>query len=343
MRRGESMSLNFTEIMMPVKRHSVMKEEDYYVWGATQVRHTDEKYYLIYSRWPKSAGFEGWVSCCELGWAVSDSPLGPWEKGGIALAGSENTTERDESKKHLWDAHCIHNPTMIPYEGKYYLYYMANYGNGEYWNHRNNQRIGVAVADHPAGPWKRSEAPVIDVTPGSHDHLMTSNPTVAVRPDGGILMVYKAVGDNNGLRPQGGPVVCGVAQAAHPLGPFKKHPIPVMINPEHDWSVEDPYIWYQEDRYYALVKDFQGYFAHHKHSVALFESLDGIDWNPAEHANAFDRRITWEEGEEEELYRMERPQILLDERGRSQVLLCAVTRNEDDLDTWNVQIPLKKE
>lgn len=328
------MSLNFTELMLPAKGHSIMKEEDHCVWGGTQVRHSDGKYYLIYSRWPKSAGFGGWVICCELGWAVSDSPLGPWTRGGTALAGTGVAGD--------WDRDCVHNPTMIPYEGRYYLYYMANHGNGEYWNHRNNQRIGVAVADHPAGPWKRSEAPVIDVTPGSHDHLMTSNPTAAIRPDGGILMVYKAVGDNNGLRPQGGPVVCGVATAAHPLGPFKKYPDPIMINPEHDWSVEDPYIWYQEDRYYALVKDFQGYFAGQKGSVALFDSFDGIDWQPSEHANGFDRRVVWEEGKTEDFFRMERPQILLDDKGRPEVLLCAVTQDEDGLDTYNLQIPLKR-
>jgi hypothetical protein len=325
------MSLNFTELLLPAKRHSILKEEDHCVWGGTSVLHTDGKYYLLYSRWPKSAGHGGWVTCCEIGWAVSDTALGPWEIGGIALSGTGEDT---------WDRDCIHNPTMIPFEGKYYLYYMANRGNGEYWNHRNNQRIGVAVSEHPAGPWKRSEAPVINVTPDSHDHLMTSNPTAAIRPDGGILMVYKAVGD--GVLPKGGPVVCGVAFAAHPLGPFRKEPEPIMVNPENDWSVEDPFIWFAEDRYYALVKDFQGYFAECAHSVALFESFDGKKWIPAENPNGFNRRIIWEGGEIEKISRLERPQILLDKKGRPEVLLCAATQDFEGLDTYNIQIPLKR-
>lgn len=326
------MSLRFSDLMGPVERRSVLKDEAYCIWGGTQVRHFDGRYYIIYSRWPKTAGHNGWVSCSGLAWAVSDSPLGPWDPGGIALSGTDTDT---------WDRDCVHNPAMIAWNGRYYLYYMGNRGNGEYWNHRNNQRIGVAVSDHPAGPWLRSEAPVIDVTPGSHDHLLTSNPAVALRPDGGVLMVYKAVGDYSGRRPEGGPVVCGVATAAHPLGPFKKHPEPVMVNPGHDWSVEDPFIWYQDDRYYALVKDFQGFFAGNPNSIALFESRDGFDWRPSGKSDGFDRHIVWATGETEEFLRMERPQILLDRNGMPEVLLCAVARDTDGLDTFNIQIPLR--
>ena len=47
-----------------------------------------------------------------------------------------------------------HNPTVIRARGKYYLYYMGNTGDGSFWSHRNNQRIGVAVADKPEGPWR---------------------------------------------------------------------------------------------------------------------------------------------------------------------------------------------
>jgi predicted GH43/DUF377 family glycosyl hydrolase len=323
------MGMNFKTLMKPVPRTAVFQMEGYIVWCGTVTLAEDGLYYLLFSRWPKSSGHNAWVSESEVCCAVSDNPLGPFAFKNIALRGSGGDN---------WDADVIHNPTVIKVKDKYYMYYMGNKGNGEFWNHRNNQRVGVAVADHPAGPWKRFDKPVIDVTPDSFDHLMTSNPTATVMPDGKILMVYKAVGD--GPLPKGGRVICGVAIADKPLGPFVKQAKPIMINPENSWSVEDPYIWYQEDRYYALVKDFQGYFTkQNKNTVALFESLDGINWNPAQTPFAFGLEIEWEDGVIEKLERLERPQLYI-EGGRPKVLYCAATKDINGLDAFNVHIPL---
>jgi len=207
-----------------------------------------------------------------------------------------------------------------------------------WWEYRNNQRVGVAVAEHPSGPWKRFEKPVVDVTRGSFDHLMTSNPTAAKGPDGRIYMVYKAVGD--GVMPKGGAVICGIAIAEDPLGPFVKQPEPIMVNPEEGWSVEDPYIWYQEFRFYALVKDFQGYFTKRgKSTVALFESPEGIHWEPAENPFAFDRSIQWEDGEVQKFVCLERPQLWLKD-GIPAVLFCAAAVDESKTISFNVHIPL---
>lgn len=176
-----------------------------------------------------------------IGCARSACSTGPFEPVGDALppAGSG------------WDRDCTSNPTIIRHEGMYYLYYMGNYGNGEYWNHRNHQRIGAACAPSPLGPWKRFSQPIMDVTPGAHDSLMTSNPTVSRMPDGRFLMIYKAVSDQ-GEMPKDGAVVCGAAFADHPLGPFVRHAHPLFVNPENDWSVEDPFIWQQDGLMHAL-------------------------------------------------------------------------------------------
>lgn len=323
------MGINFNGLIKPVPRTAVFKLKDYIVWCGTMTQHDDGLYYLLFSRWPKTLGHNAWVTHSEVGYAVSKNPLGPYEFKGIALKGSGGEN---------WDADVIHNPTVIKVRGKYYMYYMGNKGNGEYWNHRNNQRVGVAVAEHPAGPWKRFDRPVIDVTEGSFDHLLTSNPTAAATPDGKILMVYKAVGD--GILPKGGRVICGVAISDDPLGPFVKQTKPIMVNPENEWSVEDPYIWHQEDRYYSLVKDFQGYFTKRgKGTVALFESLDGIDWFPSENPFAFGLEIKWENGEVEKVKRLERPQLWI-ENGKPKVLFCAATNDSTGIDSFNVHIPL---
>jgi predicted GH43/DUF377 family glycosyl hydrolase len=305
------------------------------------VKGDDELYYLYFSRWPQEEGFEAWITHSEVGYAVSDSLLGPFEYKGIALKGRGGDN---------WDATTIHNPTVIKIDGKYYMYYMGTKGYSHFdgppkmsdlnwWEYRNNQRVGVAVADNPQGPWERFDKPVIDVTHGSHDHLMTSNPTVTQGHDGRIYMVYKAVGD--GAMPKGGRVICGVAIADSPLGPFVKGEKPIMINPENNWSVEDPFIWYQDDRFYAIVKDFQGYFTKTgETSIALFESTDGIDWVPSEHPFAYSREIHWEDGEIQKLDLLDRPQILF-ENGKPAVLCCAVLPNKERDFTFNVQIPLK--
>lgn len=321
----------FSALMQPVDRSTaVFRDEGYLVWCGSAVKGADGRYYLFYSRWPKECGHDAWVSRSEVAYAVSDNPYGGFIPQGVALKGSGNSS---------WDADVIHNPTVIEADGRYYMYYMGNYGNGEYWNHRNHQRVGVAYADDPRGPWERLPRPVLDVSEGSFDHLMTSNPTVTRGDDGRFYMVYKAVAD--GPLPKGGAVVCGTAVAESPLGPFVKHPAPIMTNPEHAWSVEDPFIWVQDHQFYALAKDFQGYFTKRgKATVALFESEDGADWHVAREPFAFDRTIRWTDGSVTALESLERPQILLED-GKPVVLYCAAAARKDRMDSFNVAIPLK--
>jgi len=339
------MSMNFNELMMKVPKHSIFKMEGYLVWCGTITKDDDGVYYLFFSRWPKEQGHYAWVTHSEVAYAVSDNPLGPFEYKGVVLSGSGGDN---------WDATTIHNPTVIKVDGKYYMYYMGTKGKGTFegkpsmndlnwWEYRNNQRVGVAVAEHPAGPWTRFDKPCIDVTPGSFDQLATNNPTAAQGSDGKIYLVYKAIGD--GPKPRGGNVICGVAIADNPLGPFVKQPEPIMVNPEEGWSVEDPFIWYQGDRFYALVKDFQGYFTKRgKHTVALFEAKDGINWVSSEYSFAFDKEFMWEDGTIQKLDALERPQLFIED-GIPKVLCCAAAIEEDKFreNSFNVQIPLSKE
>ncbi len=326
----------FSSLMLPVNRAAAFRgQDDEYVWCGSAVQGEDRKYYLYYSHWPRSAGFNGWVICSSIGCARADSPAGPFTPLSEALppAGCG------------WDAHCTHNPTILKHEGKYYLYYMGNCGDGSYWNHRNHQRVGVAVAERPErpeGPFIRFARPVMDVTCGAHDSLMTSNPTVTQMPDGRFIMVYKAVSDQGEL-PKGGAVVCGVAFADHPLGPFERAPHPIFVNPENDWSVEDPFVWAQDGVLWALAKDFQGYFtgAGAGCSTALFRSEDGLTWLPDAPALAYLNEITWADGEKQPVHRLERPQLLMDETGNPRMLYCACAEAPDCSITCNIAIPLR--
>ncbi|GAA4236426.1 hypothetical protein GCM10022291_20730 [Postechiella marina] len=313
------------------------------IWGASIVKGQDNLYHMYYSRWKKDLGW-AWVTHSEIAHAVSKSPFGPFEHKDVALA------IRDAS---LWDGLCTHNPTVHKFENKYYLYYMGNTGDGVVTgtpgkiklnvSHRNNQRIGVAVADNPNGPWKRFNTPLIDVSHNNQalDALMTSNPSITKRPDGGYLMVYKAVGKKKKGK-FGGPVVHCVATSDSPTGPFKKHDKPVFTAKGYDFPAEDPFIWYEKGKYRAILKDMHGAFTDAGQSLVLFESEDGFDWNLSKNALVSKLEIHWEDGTIQKVDHLERPQLYI-ENGKPIALLCASDIKDKNgvLQSFNVQIPLK--
>lgn len=315
--------------LLPARRRSLFTMQGWHVWCGTAVKGPDGRFYLLFSRWPQSAGHDGWVTHSEIAVAVSDSPEGPYRYQSVVLAGAGGDA---------WDAQVTHNPTVLNYQGKYYLYYMGNHGTGEYWNNRNNQRVGLAVADHPMGPWRRLPKPVLDVTPGSWDCLMVSNPSVCVGPGGGLCMIYKGVGA--GQMPKGGAVVCGAAFAERPEGPWRKHPSPVIRNPDHPWAVEDPFIWSQGGRYYCIVKDFQGYFSGGEQNVlVLMESEDAINWLPTEEPLFMRRQIAWESGVCEQVEALERPQLMFGADGSATLLLAGAFDPKRER-SFNLQLSL---
>lgn len=310
-----------------VPERAKFTDPGYFVWCGSMVKGDNGRHYLFYSRWPLAKGFDGWVTDSEVAVAVADDPVGPYKPLIVVLPARARGN---------WDSDVTHNPTVHKFGTRYYLYYMGNYGNGEFWDHRNHQRIGVAVANTPEGPWERADHPLVDVTPGGFDHLMTSNPAICQRLDGTFLMVYKGVGD--GKMPFGGTVSHGVAVAEKPTGPFTKHPIPVFQKEGVKFPAEDPFIWTQEGRFFALVKDMKGSFTNAGTSLALFESADGMAWQPAQNALVSRLEINWEQKGLQRVQRLERPQLYL-EGGKPAVLFCAV--KESDSTTFNVAIPLR--
>ena len=321
--------MNFNAKMLPTSREYMFSEEDYFVWGAAMLKHKDS-YYIIYSRWPREKGFEAWVTHSELCLAKSDSMLGEFKHVKVLLG---NTLTGDKREVY-------HNPTVIDYMGKFYLYYMTNQGTGDWWGHRNNQRIGVAYTDNPEGEWIKPDSPVIDISEEGIDSLMTSNPTALVTEDDKIIMVYKAV-SKYGELPKGGKVLCGVAHSDSPLGPFVKDGNPIMENPENPWSVEDPYIWAENGKYYALVKDFHGYFTKTEgRAVALFTSDNGHDWEcDKNHPLAFTPQLNFGD-QVENVHYLERPQLFFED-GKCKLILLACMEKENDDITFNIRIPLK--
>ena len=219
--------LNLQEMFQAIPNTAKFINDTSYIWCGTLVKsHIDKKYHLFYSRWPRKLGMSAWVTSSEVAHAVSNSPFGPFQFKDVVLP---------HRGPNFWDGMYSHNPTVHFFNGKYSLYYAGNFGDGKItspqlnWTHRNNQRIGVAIADDPNGPWKRFDKPLIDISKDTtaHDAQMVANPSVTQMPDGRFLMVYKAVARKK-PQPFGGPVVHLTAIADKPEGPFIKQNKPIF-------------------------------------------------------------------------------------------------------------------
>ena len=328
--------LDLAAMMQPLPKTAVMREEGYFVWGGSMVKGEDGLYHLFYARWPKKTYFAGWVTHSEIAHATAPSPAGPWTRKDDALP---------KRGAEFWDGMSVFNPCIRKFDGTYYLYYTGNTGDGKAmrglnWNQRNNQRIGVAVAKSPFGPWRRFDKPIINTSAktSAPDSLVTTNPAITQRPDGTYELVYKAVGQKKKL-PAGGPVVHLSATSKSPTGPFKKDLKPIFTDGKATFPAEDPCLFTFDGKTYAAIKDQNGYFVRQKgRSLVLFEKDENGEWKPAPHAFITGTSIRHESGETQNLKYLERPQVYMED-GKPVALLCAAGTT-DMKDTFNVQIPL---
>jgi hypothetical protein len=100
-----------------------------------------------------------------VGLAIADSPDGPWTKlDEPILCPADNGQwlgdEDDRFKvvtKGDFDSHKVHDPCLLYYREKFYLYYKGEQM-GEGFNFGGREiRWGVAIADRPEGPYIKSE------------------------------------------------------------------------------------------------------------------------------------------------------------------------------------------
>ncbi len=338
-------NLDLGAMVQPAPDGSGFRQSGYFVWGGSPIRTADGRCHLYYSRWPVEKGFApGWAIYSEIAYAVADQPAGPYRFVNVALP---PRPVNPQTGQKYWDGDVTHNPCVLQKDGRFYLFYMGNQGDGTYPGHRNNQRIGVAVAEKPEGPWRRFDQPVVDVSSdkAAFDSLCVTNPAAALRPDGGILLIYKAVTHAEG-KVMGGQVRHGIAVADQPEGPYTKMPGRVFETEEEQgeqWMLaEDPYVWYSHRygvRYYAIVRDVIGTFCGQKGGLALFESSDGFQWRPGACPKVLDTYFLWADGSRNGS-RVERPALLFE--NEVPVLLFGATDGYQPQGriSFNVQIPL---
>ena len=121
----------------------------------------ESKYYLCYQtvKSPYNVRVKNQVG---LAWA--DSPHGPWTKSEAPiLSPADNGIWQGEQqnrfnvvKKGDFDSHKVHDPCILPYQGKFYLYYKGEQMGEEITFGGRQIRHGLAIADDPLGPYVKS-------------------------------------------------------------------------------------------------------------------------------------------------------------------------------------------
>ncbi len=354
---GEIKELDFMAMQQPVPMHAKLEHKEWFIWGASVLKGEDGKYHMAYCRWPKSINFyTSWVVDAEICYAVANEPTGPFKHVGTILRGRKH-----DGKPRAWDGASVYNPHLKKFGDKVYLYYTAGYDPysdkmiGPRDNVVGHQTIGVLVAssikDLFQGNYKRSNEPLLkpvkrfgrfvkkgeeygDINDPIPANIVVVNPSVCQRGDGKFVLMYKS------WKPKGG-MTHAVAIGDTPVGPFRFHPGEAFKG-----HLEDPFIWFDKrrKRIFALVKDFNGNVTKAGKSIALFESIDGIEWHRSKHLLASDLRVKWENGKSNKLFFLERPQLLFNEEGEPIVLYdaCALKNpGTKDGHSFNIHIPLK--
>lgn len=129
----------------------------------TEVFYDNGTFYLIYQAAADTSGIFGRNT---IAMASASSPDGPWKKLNNPILSPTI------SSSPAFDSNAVHDPCLIAFKGKYYLYYK---GEGDernicglgIWNLDKQVKWGVAIADKPTGPFVKS--PLNPVTNTGHE------------------------------------------------------------------------------------------------------------------------------------------------------------------------------
>jgi hypothetical protein len=300
----------------------VLSDENYFVWCVTALRWTDGKIHAYYSRWPKKYAWRGWRTRSEIAHAVADSPEGPFRTIGTVLS-CRNPGG--------WSGINAHTPSVRVINGKIHIYFVAN-KIGEFykgtpeqplpsdeWLNDNmrsvhlSQRIVVAVADKPEGPFVTSDKPVFTPKPPFKD--VVCNPAV-VEHNGKCIMIIKG---DDARHEKPFRMQC-VAIADNPLGPFEQVDKPIL----EDVSTEDACIWYDKKRgqFRSVVHVL------YEPRLVQLVSDNGLDWRKAEPFLFMRKEFTMSDGSIWKPDRVERPFVLTDANGTPEWLYVGTKQGD---------------
>lgn len=329
--------------------------DDFHVWGS-QVAFDprDGLFHMAASVYPRALPFlKSWLYTASIATATAPTPFGPFALDLLAAL--------PQGAADAWDRNVM-NPKLLRApgvaDGPWLLFYTGNSYQGPTPGGsvplpvnqslaQASQRIGVATADAPGGPFVRRGAPVLTPRPGAWDSRIMSNVAVAPFADNAsdtrLLAVYKSSSPAGAGTTQ--TRVCfGAALAASFDAPFERvSDAPILPCPEDSFNAEDPTLWRMDGIFHLVFKDFDGFFTKAGYSGAHAVSADGgRTWAVTEPALAYTTTHVWDDGVVRKQRAQERVQVLLNETDGAPMAVYYAT--DTDLDGseryWNIAVPV---
>lgn len=201
------------DVSIPVRTNPVLN--GYYADPEIIFSEREQKYYL----YPTSDGFHGWSG--KYFEVFESEDLIHWTNQGKII---DLTTDVSWANRNAWAPCAIEKKVGETY--KYYYYFTAA------------QKIGVAVADHPAGPFKDSGEALIDFRPAGVNGGQEIDPDVFHDPVSGKYYLYWGNG------------YMAVAELNDDMVSIKKETLQVLT-PDATYR-EGTEVFYRNGKYYFM-------------------------------------------------------------------------------------------
>ena len=152
---------HWVEEGLAVGRGAAGSFDDRSIFTPEVIAHEDN-YYLVYQvvQYPYLTRTKNQVAM-----AKASSPFGPWQKlPEPILSPSDDGEWQGESdnrflvkEKGSFDSHKVHDPCLLNYRNKFYLYYKGERMGEEMFFGGRETKWGLAIADNIEGPYTKSE------------------------------------------------------------------------------------------------------------------------------------------------------------------------------------------
>ncbi|MDF7822773.1 glycoside hydrolase family protein [Pontiellaceae bacterium B12227] len=272
--------------------------EGFHLWDPSIVK-VGDTYHLFASCWPND-DFQKWKQSYAVR-ASSKNLLGPYTYVEDVLLPRPG---------NFFDSQGVHNPKVTFHDGKYYLYHLGIPA----W------KSGVAVSDSVEGPWERRDDWCIPA----------NNPAMWIHEDGSVYGVGKVKVPNpkyeSGSKEFNHQFhYLQAIKADSIFGPYTRlHAKGENALPEN-FENEDPCIWYDGSRYHVMVTDLHGYATGLRRGFTYYTSADGLNYELVSKDPLFSMMhpIRFDDGSEFKFSRIERPNVVLNEKGEVIAVLAA--------------------
>lgn len=285
------------DALQPVPKDAIFKMPGYFLWDPSVIE-VDGTYHLFASRWPEKEGMKGWFHSHVIH-ATAPALFGPYTFKAVVL--SPDT--------HPWATQAVHNPKVTKVGSKFLIYHLGI----PQW------KTGFAYADSIDGPWTPVAKPVIP----------TNNPALLLRTDGSAYVVgkFKPKATKDGqwdayMQAFSAPDVNGPYTRVGDAG----NRLPA------DLELEDPSIWWADDRYHVLCTDWEAKVTGVHKALVHYTSTDGIAYELTSRIPVWSQTdpIPLAGGGDFRVSAIERPEVFVNSRQAVSALLVAVRPPVED-------------